>query len=343
MVGQPGNPVGARLGPYPLTFPPGYENWTDALTPTTGAKIASIGQVGQANSLTHQGIGSGNRAWHTNFMAFGPELLTPAERARLLQRSLGWLSWLGASTVTPGVSASLDGADITFTAILTNDGWADLSAVVFTATFPAELTPGPASPELNPVGGNLIWNGPLARNTPKVLTYTASLAGSLPLGTTISQVSWLAYPDHNMLFDRVAEVRVNFPDLSGSTFTVTPAQEVKEGDVLTYTLTLRNDGLVDDPIVTATNTLPPSLELLGLDPPSQGTIASSARSFTWTTTLVKNQSATLTYRAVISYETSSGNIRNSVTIDDDLNEPLVLTAQANFKVRPIYLPIIFRK
>jgi uncharacterized repeat protein (TIGR01451 family) len=319
----------------------GYANWTDALTPTAVARIASIGQAGQSNGLVHSGLGAGGQTWHTNFLAFGPELLAPADRARLLQRSLGWLSWLGSSTVTSSLSASLDGSDLTYTAILTNDGWANLQAVAFTATFPAELTPGAASSELTPSGGNLVWNGPLARNERKVFTYTASLADSLPLGTTVNQVSWIAYPEHDILFDRLAQVRVNFPELENSSIAVTPVYGVKESDVLTYTIILRNDGPVDDPLVTTTNTLPHMLELLGLDTPSQGTVISNGKSFTWTTPLAKNGVATLTYRALISYETSSA-IENIAIVDDDLNNPLTLTAQTIFKSRNIYLPFIYK-
>ncbi len=159
VTGQPGNPVGNGVGPFALTFPNGYANFTDALTPTAAAQIATVGQAGQPNSLTNAGTN-----WHSHFMSFGPELLAPTERARLLQRSLGWLSWLGRSTVTPSVSASLDGANLTYTATLINDGWIDLPAAVFTATFPAQVTPGPASPGLILVIGLLVWCGALARN-----------------------------------------------------------------------------------------------------------------------------------------------------------------------------------
>jgi uncharacterized repeat protein (TIGR01451 family) len=300
-----------------------------------------VGQAGQPNSLTQQGIGSGGQAWHTNFLAYGLELLAPADRARLLQRSVGWLSWLGSSTLTSNVSASLDGTDLSYTATLTNDGWLNLPAVVFTATFPAVLTPGPASPELSLVGGNLVWTGPLAQNERKVFTYTATLAGSLPLGTKVSQVSWLAYPEHDIVFDRVTQVRVNFADLDTSTHSVIPAQEVEKGDVLTYTLVLKNTGLVDDPLVTTTNTLPPMLEMVGVDSPSQGSIVTNGKSFTWTTPLAKNGVATLTYRAVISYETSSA-IENTAIVDDDLNEPLALTARTAFRIWPVYLPLIYK-
>lgn len=342
VTGQPGHPIGSNLGPFTLTFPNGYPNYTDSLTPTTTAQIATVGQAGQINSLTNAGSGSGGSKWRTHFLSFGPELLTPTEQAKLLQRSLGWLSWLGSSTVTPGVSASLDGTTILYTAVLTNDGWIDLPAAVFTATFPAQLTPGSASPGMNLVNGQFVWSGSLARNQRKVLTYTATLAGSLPLGSKVRQISWLFYPEHNLLFDRVAEVRVNFPDLNASALSVSPAQGVEPGMVLNYALTLRNNGPINDPVVTATGDLPMMLDLLQVDPPGQGTLLTNGASFTWTTALASGQEAILTYRAVISYKTSSA-IINTVSVNDGLNDPLLLTAQSTFKVLPIYLPLLYKK
>jgi uncharacterized repeat protein (TIGR01451 family) len=340
VTGQAGNLVGHHLGPYPLTFPPGYQNWTDALTPTASAQVATVGQAGQTNGLTHAGIGPGGEHWHTNFLAYGPELLSDTDRARLMQRSLGWLSWLGSSTVTSSVSAALDGTAIVYTATIINNGWADLSTAHFTATFPAELTVGTYSPELAPAGGELVWSGALNKNQSKVLTYTATITDSLPLGTVVSQTSWLAYPAHNILFDRVADVYVNYPFLNESTMVVTPTQGVEANDVLTYTIILKNTGLVDDPLITTTNTLPHMLELISVDTPSQGSVISSGKTITWTTPLSKNETAILTYQAVISYRTSSSNIKNTAYADDNINESLALTAQTNFKVIPIYLPLI---
>ena len=341
VTGEPGSPVGDHLGPYALTFPPGYGNWTDALTPTTTARIATRGQAGQPNGLTHAG-GSIETRWHTNFLTFGPELLSDAERARLLQRSLGWLSWLGSSTVTPSASAALDGALITYTATLTNDGWRDIPTAYFTATRPSALTWGAQrSAALTPSGDTLLWSGPLAGNESRVLTYTGTISDSLPLGTVVSQTNWLAYPDHRILFDRIATVQVNFPDLSASTLSVTPTEGVEENDVLTYTLVLKNTGLVDAPMVTATNALPHMLNLVSVDPPGAGSVISHGNSLTWTNALAKNESVTLTYRAAISYKTS-GAIENTVYANDDANEPLALTTRTTFKTVPTYLPLIFK-
>jgi uncharacterized repeat protein (TIGR01451 family) len=339
VTGEAESPVGTFLGPYDLTFPPTYDNWTDALTPTVTARIATRGQEKQPNGLTHSGVGPGGDQWQTAYFAFGPELLSSADRARLMRRSLGWLSWLGRSKITPSTAATLDGTDVTYTAVITNNGWDDLATVSFTATFPSELTVGPYSSELSPSNGNLVWSGSLGKNQAKVLTYTATIAGSLPLGTVISQTSWLAYPEHNILFDRVATTKVNFPALNGSTMSVVPTRDVEAGDVLTYTIVLKNTGLVDDPMVTTTNTLPPMLDLVSVDNPTQGTAIPAGNGILWTTPLARNEVATLTYQVVISYETS-GSIKNTAYIADGFNDPVALTARTLFKSLPVYLPFV---
>ncbi|HHJ06951.1 MAG TPA: hypothetical protein ENK24_05585, partial [Anaerolineae bacterium] len=61
-LGVAGNPIGNDLGPYPLTFPPGYRNWTDSLTPTAAASPAMTGQSGLPNALTHSGAAT--HTWH---------------------------------------------------------------------------------------------------------------------------------------------------------------------------------------------------------------------------------------------------------------------------------------
>ncbi len=340
--GYPGSLVGHGLGPYPLTFPLGYANWTDALTPTITARGATVGQAEQTNSVSLAGIGPNNEAWHTNFLAYGPELLTDTHRARLLQRSLGWLSWLGRSAVTSSVSSALDGTTVVYTATVINDGWIDLPTVHFTATFPAELTVADYASTLTPSGGNLIWQGSLDKNQTRIFIYTAAITDSLPLGTVVRQVSWLSYPEHNILFDRMADVDVNFPNLETSSLTVTPTQDAEENDVLTYTIVLKNTGPVDAPQVTTTNTLPHMLALMDVGTPGRGTVISHQESLTWTTPLSSNETVTLTYRAIISYRSQS-NIRNTVYVDDNLNAPLELTAQTSFKSHLTYLPVIFKR
>ena len=341
VIGQRRNLIGDHLGPYPLVFPLGYNNWTDALEPMPAAQVATFGQEGQVNGLMQAGLGASGLPWHTTFLSYGLELLSPAQRARLMQRSVGWLNWLGSSTVRPHVSASLDNEVITYTAILTNNGWTDLSTAHFTATFPAELTLRSFSPELTLSNGNLIWSGPLVRNQPKIFVYSAAIAGSLPIGVVLSQTNWLDYAEHKILFDRIATVYVNFPDLQASSFNSTPAQGVETRDILTYTLVLKNTGLVDDPMVTTTNTLPHMLELIGVDPPSQGNVAINGKTIRWTTPLAKDGVATLTYRTVISYRSSTP-IRNIAYVNDNINDQLILKAITSYQAHDNFLPVILK-
>lgn len=339
VTGQKGNLISTHLGPYRLIFPYGYVNNTDALQPIPTAQVVSTGEKGQINGLMNRGLGSGSEPWRTVFLAYGPELLTPAQRTKLLQRSVGWLGWLGSSTVTPSLTEALAGQTVLYTATLVNDGWENMNTATFTATFPTALTLQTYSPDLTPVEGSLVWRGPLAKNERKVFNYTATLADPLPLGSVVSQTNRLTYDNHNLSVDRVATVYVNFPNLEQSTLTVAPAYEVQPGDTLTYTITLKNTGLVDDPLITTTTTLPHMLELVAVDQPGQGDVTVKNKSLTWSTPLAVNEAATLTYRAVISYYSSTP-IDNIAYVNDGLNEQLILKARAYFKGGIRYFPIL---
>jgi hypothetical protein len=104
---------------------------------------------------------------------------------------------------------------------------------------------------------------------------------------------------------------------------------------------LRNSGTVDAPVVTTTNTLPHMLDLVSVDSPSRGNVLTYGNSITWTTPISQNESVTLTYRAIISYQTQS-NINNVAQVNDSFNPPLLLTAQTTFKSIPVYLPVIIK-
>ncbi len=338
VTGNPQNPASAGLGPYSLTFPAGYRNWTDAVTPTAQAQIFTVGNKNQVNGLTNAGVGSGGQYWHTNFLTYGPELLSQTDRARLLQRSVGWLSWMGRSTVTATAATLENGATIAYTATLINDGWDAITTAYFTATFPASLTPGLAAPELNFDGSQFSWSGPLAVGEPKILTYTAQINQPVAVGAVFSQTNWLDYANHNLLFDRITNLAAT-PNLGSSRLEVTPTQNIKADDVLTYTIVLQNGGFANSPAVTTTGTLPGALTLLGIDGSAPGVVTNGDNSFTWTTALPRNATAVLTYYAVVS-DSAGLVIKNAALVDDGLNPAVEITAQAWLKTTPVYLPVI---
>jgi uncharacterized repeat protein (TIGR01451 family) len=230
---------------------------------------------------------------------------------------------------------------ITYTVTITNNGWDTISSAYFTATFPPYLIPVSASPGVERVDDEFLWSDDfLVPNDSKTFTYTARISGSVPLGTVISQTSWLAYPDHNIIFDRITDLPAA-PDLSTSRMEVTPNRDVEETDALTYTITLRNNGTVDAPEITTTNSLPQMLDLIMIDSPSSGDVISGGNNITWTTALSRGEVATLTFRTIISAR-SGGMIENVAYVEDGVHEIFPLPAQATFKPILTYLPIIFK-
>ena len=344
-VGVPGNPVGDQLGPYPLVFPLGYQNWTDTITPTAQASRALLSQDGLANAVTHSG--GLTETWHTAFFSFGLELLDPPDMAELMRRAVGWLSWLGASTVAAGVEMAADNQIIPYTAVLRNDGPADIQSAVFTATFPPPLSlvPGSASGGATEVEGQVVWRGPLAKKQARTLTYQALVDADTPYGTLSQQISWLGVEDQDILFDRMVAVPVNAPDWSSSRLQVRPLQ-ARLGEVLTYTLSLTNTGLADAPLVTITNAIPPYLQVLtGTVSQNQGTANLSQlapRAVTWFAPLTVGQQAVFTYAARLIAIPYPFTLTNTFLVDDGFLEAEAWTATTSVIPARRYLPLIFK-
>ncbi len=340
--GVSGNPIGNDLGPYPLTFPRSYQNWTDSLTPTATANPAMTGQSGLPNALTHSGTTA--RTWHTAFFAFGPELLNNTDMAEVMRRVTGWLSWLGASTVEAQTDAATSGDTITYTAVLRNDGPQDISRAVFTATFPPPLSLVPGSLSAgSEVSGQALWSGSLAQNQPLTLTYRAQLSNSLPYGTVSRQISWISLPEHNVTFDRAALVPVNIANWSQSTLSVSPTR-VALNNKLTYTLRLRNTGLVDAPLITVTGEIPPHLLPLSISPPAAGgggTGTFGGGSLLWQTPVSRNQVVTLTFTAQVIAVPFPFTFPLTLQGNDGYHQPEWL-AKAWVKPYGVYLPVIMK-
>jgi len=237
------------------------------------------------------------------------------------------------------VESAVSGDTMAYTLTVTNDGMADLPLVSFNATFPPGFIARPA-PELTLVNNRLTWQGPLAKNQSRLFNYSAIVGDDVPLGTVAYQTTWLTYPYHKITVDRQAQVKVNFPDIRDSSFKVTPDRGVIVGTVLSYTIILKNSSLVNIPIVTVSNTLPPELEALSLDMPKLGAVITTTRSITWTVPLARNGVVALSYQAVV--VASNSQIKNSIKIDDGVDEAMVFTAQAFFKYQIAYLPMIMR-
>jgi len=343
VVGVVGNPVGSYLGPAEVTYP--YKNYSDALSPTASAEIAFVGQDGQPNALTNaESQPHGEVPWRTTFFAFDPDGLNDALNARLMQRVAGWLSWLGASTVSADRPLARDSDTLTYTVVLRNDGWQDMSSAYLTATFAADLAPitdSGVGVSWDPGQSAFVWAGALAQGQGLTFTYRAGIVGPLPVGYALSHTVWMGYSNHAIQFDRIAATAVNAPLLSQSAFGVTPSAG-KRGSWLTYTLQISNTGIADA-VVTATNSLPGSLALVPDSLQTDGSVPQTdGRAIIWTVPVAAGEAATLTYTAVISRAPPGFAVRNRAVLDDGLGHLLPLDAWARVEGEGVFLPIIFK-
>jgi uncharacterized repeat protein (TIGR01451 family) len=344
VVGLPGNPIGNQLGPYELVTPPGYQNWSDAITPTVTANRAMLSQDGLGNAITHQGGLA--ETWHTVFFSFGLELLDDPALAEVMRRLVGALNWLGSSTSEVDLEVATDNDLLTYTVVLKNDGPATVNTAAFTATFPPPLTlaPGSATGGASENNGQVLWSGPLAKDETLTLTYQARVGNNVPYGTMSRQVSWLEFRDQGLLFDRVAAVPVNVADFSSSRLEASP-NLIGIGQIVTYTLHLTNTGLVDAPLVSVTNHIPPYLQVLtGTINSSQGSLNLSQlvdRTIIWQTPVAVNQSVAFTYAAELVSVPYPFSLTNTFSADDGfaVEQWSVKTGVIPYES---YLPLIFR-
>ena len=143
------------------------------------------------------------------------------------------------------------------------------------------------------------------------------------------------------MFDRTTDVDAS-SQFNTSTMAVAPQSKIIDGDVLTYTITLTNSGLVNEPAVTTTNPLPQGVELLTADMASDGsTVITGGNKLTWTTSLDKDEVVSLTYRAMVSGATGSS-IINEAYIKSSLNPTVTVSAEALLEPEIIYLPVIVK-
>jgi uncharacterized repeat protein (TIGR01451 family) len=290
--------IGDTLGPYTLTYP--FENWSDALTPTVFSEAAFLGDHGYPVGVAHQDDG-----FRAVFFGFPFETLDEAAAQTTMEKVIGWLSRLGTSTFHADHTPVASGSAVTYTLVMRNDGPQAIAWATLSNTLPAQtsyvtgsLQPGQAT--YHPLTRTITWQGPLVANAAVTLTYQLSVTHPLSPSTYITNVARLEDADRGLGFRRHAIVRVNAPDLSSSTFTVDQAT-ARPGDVLTYTVVLNNEGIIDAvgatisaPVPTHTTYVSGSLSVQG-----GGTLDDSDGLMRWTGTVSLGVPVTVNYRVVV--------------------------------------------
>ncbi len=335
-VGAVGHPVGDGHAAMTLEYP--FRNYSDSLLPGPAADAAFWGQHGQPVAVT-----TDQSSWKTAFYAFSLEALNPNDLAWVMGNTVGWLSPLGDSTFTVDRPAVSDGAILTYTLSIRNTGPRPLANVTLSNPLPQPTSyvegslHGPAA--YDPDAGAINWAGGLDPGQAVTVTYRLAVDESLPDGTVIDNMATLG-DETGLSLERRATTLVNGPYLGGSAMAASADIQLA-GQVLTYTLSLRNDGLrpteaqMIDPIPANSTRIPRSGWA------SSGQLSFRAGELVWTGTLGIGETVTITFPVMINPTVEGSYVYNRATLTDGVGREVPLQAQTLVGAR-VYLPIIFR-
>jgi len=297
--GVPEDPVGEGLGPWEMAFPFPYGpvGGPDVVEPAPGVGVVFRSQERRGVALARRGRGHA-----TVFFPFPFEALPQEVRPAVMERVVGWLSWLGGSTFAADRGAVTAGGALTYTTALHNDGPVTITASL-SNTLPPSLTLDAASltgPAVYTPALRLIsWEGPLGPEAGVTVSYRVTVATGVPAGLPITNTARLGLEDQYIHFPRLAVVRVGAPDLSTSALWSAPSP-ARPGSVVTCTLALANTGPADAPTATVSNPLPADVAFVpGSLAWSEGLAEELAGAVRWGGVLSAGRRVTVTYRLTL--------------------------------------------
>jgi hypothetical protein len=334
-LGEHLHAVGWGLGPYTLTYT--YTNWSDTLVPTPTAQVLFRGEHKSPTAITHVGDG-----WRTAFTGFSFETLDTSAAQTVMDRTVGWLSWLGSSTWKASRRLVSGNDQVTMTCVLRNDGWEDIASARLAAPLPAELSyvggPLPAGAAYHPPTRTVTWQGSLAQGEALTIAFRVLVTDSLPSSTYIQFPAQIGYDDHGLSFERPYILRANAPDLSTSTLAVAPTP-AHSTQLLTYTLTARNTGL-QDATATVTATAPDYGVFTGtVDSGGIGGGSVTTQTLFWTGPVSAGGVVTLHYRLALN-EWGDYWLIHEAWLGDQYGEQWPLEARTEVQYWRTYLPLI---
>jgi uncharacterized repeat protein (TIGR01451 family) len=274
------------------------------------------------------------------------EAFTGSDAARVMGRIVGWLGWLGDSTLTTDRDIAAPGDRLTFTLAARHNGSASIHTTM-TATLPISMTLDPASltpgASFDPVSGRVTWTGTLDPGAAITASYQVTLDVGLLPGALLTTTAVFRDDTHGIPFDQVSVVRVAAPDFSLSAFTA-PAKALS-GKPLTYTLIVSNSGasLADSARITvllplSTRPMTGSLSLSG-----PGAIAAAGSAINWQGALNVGEAFTLTYQTVAPRVMIGTPLLSEALLWDEVGGMWELALWTDVSPHQVYLPIIFKR
>jgi uncharacterized repeat protein (TIGR01451 family) len=254
----------------------------------------------------------------TAFLAFDAGNLDAVCLDPILARTMDWFSPLTESVVSADRLAYASGDTVRLTVRLRNNGPRDLSAVVARWTLPAG-----GAPANLPGGGwrwdaasrTLTWSNALRTASPLTTEIDFILDADLPNGTALA--STLQIEDgQGLVIEREAPFRVNVADLSASDKTASTPGPVERGDIVRFTVTVRNRGTLGVSDFIVTDTLPIGLVLLErtVTGPDGELLEISPRRIVWRSSVGAGGQSSLSYDARVT-AVIGGYLTNVAVVD----------------------------
>ena len=343
-VGAAGDPIGHELGLLPLTNPyprAGFFTLGGAVVPEPDAATALRGSSGRALAIHRAGASS-----RAVFMITPFEALVGEGATRVMRRIVGWLGWLGDSTLTADRGVAAGGDRFGFTLTTRHNGSAPVNATV-TATLPLSVTlvPGSLTPGagFDPASGVVTWTGTLAPGAAVTVTYQITLDAALPTRALLTTTAIFRDDTHGIPFDQSAVVRVAMPDLALSTFSA--PSPVRPDALPTYTLSISNSGLALAASAYVTVLLPLQTSAvsgsLALSGPGSATISSGA--IGWRGPLDVGQSVTLMVRLNTAKMLDDQSLLSEALLDDGAGGAWERILWVDVSPYRVILPLILKQ
>lgn len=316
VFGVPAPWVGSRLVSGTLLTGPNGRfpyNWnlSASVQPIPRAQIVLRGDSGQPFGLAHERTAHGAvvtshltswlapASWRAAVLPFALETLTPSVRGELTNRLVGWLSWLGESSLEADRAYALPGEPVTFTVRAQLDA-ARTAPITAHVALSAQVSGGAevvASTLGNPQPphGAGDWAGALTSGQSQVWVFVVTTPLTLPAGSAITATAFFSLEGIGIRFARQAAVRVGGSHLT--TALVLSPSAPSWGGWVTATAFLTNIGGASAPSAVLDVVVPTPLQLLTrtVNAPSSGTVVSASNRVRWLGALAPGEGISLTY------------------------------------------------
>ncbi|MCS7222236.1 MAG: S8 family serine peptidase [Anaerolineae bacterium] len=256
---------------------------------------------------------------------------------------------LSASTKEVDQVAAVPGATLLYTITLRNTGPVAATKAVLHDVLPEHTSFVDGSATGGAIydhGSNAIrWSGSIGASGEHTVKYRVRVAGGLSTGTLITNTAEVGDGLGTTWRTNVVTTRINAADLSRSE-KVASSRVVRSGEVVTFTVTIRNTGVVSTE-ATMVDALPAGLTLVGVPQviSGRGSVISAGNVITWTGTLDAeyNNQAMVRFAAQVGPLSLCQTITNIARLGDGQGGIYEVSATIGGPCWKMYLLPIFRR